>query len=60
MRITITTAPLRKKPKSGDKKIIKGVTYVRRHRRGGFCNGLMMSGGRPVYEWVIDEHVTKP
>lgn len=55
-KVTISTAPKRKRPKAGDEKVVKGVTLVRQHKRmpqGCFHAGAyLMSNGRPVWEWV--------
>jgi hypothetical protein len=55
MKIHITSAPKRAKTKSGDLKFVKGVTYVRRQVRvqhGPHRGAYVISGSRPVYEWV--------
>ncbi len=58
MGITIrfSKKPKRKpyNPKAGDKKVVKGVEYVRVRRmyQGCYC----VSNGRPLYDWVrVDE-----
>lgn len=54
MRVTITTAPARKKPKAGDRRFLKGrqVWQVRQQVKVG--GAYLVSGGssRPVWEWV--------
>lgn len=61
IRITITSAPARKKPRVGDKKLIKGVMHVRRPKMAYFgdqCVGFDCTGGRQRYEWVpVDKAV---
>lgn len=57
MRITYRTGPARKKPKAGDEKVVKGVTYVRQHRRVPegmpYAGAYIYSGSRPCFEWVV-------
>lgn len=53
--ITIHTGLARKKPTAGDTKTIGGVLHVRKQSRVGFGphrGALIVSNGRPVYEWV--------
>ena len=53
--MTFSTAPARPKPKAGDTKTIRGVLHVRKQSRvevGPHRGALVMSYGRPVYEWV--------
>lgn len=56
MRVTITTAPRRPKPKAGDEKVVKGVTMIRQQKRvpSGLphAGAYLVSSGRPVWEWV--------
>ncbi len=43
--------PERKKPKEGDTKVVKGVTYVRRQLRDR-SGADYVQNGRPMYEWL--------
>lgn len=52
VRIHISYAPARKKPKAGDEKIIKGVLHVRQQQYSNLYGAYVVSNGRPVYEWV--------
>lgn len=51
-RITITSGPVRKKPKEGDERFLKGrgVWQVRQQKK--ICGAYLVSNGRPVWEWV--------
>ena len=51
MRIHITTGPKRRKPKAGDEKIVKGVTYIRQQVRTS--QGYHVTDHGPVWEWVV-------
>jgi hypothetical protein len=57
MRIHVTTAPRRPKPRVGDTKVVKGVTYVRQlayvHDRHGNRIGLDCTGGKQRYVWEL-------
>ena len=53
--IRFSTAPVRKKPKAGDEKVVKGVTMIRQQQRmqhGPHAGAYLVSNGRPVWEWV--------
>lgn len=52
MRIVISSGPRRRKPKAGDEKVVKGVTYVRRQVYSKIYGAYVVSNGRPVFEWV--------
>lgn len=52
MRIHIRTAPLRRKPMAGDEKMIKGVLYIRQQQYSQMHKAMIVSNGRPVWEWV--------
>jgi hypothetical protein len=56
MRVHVSTAPVRKKPRVGDRKTVKGVVYVRRLKyvrdSQGNKLGLDCTGGRQRYEWI--------
>lgn len=55
MRIRIVTSPRRRRPKISDTKMIRGVLHVRRWSRAkhGYARGaLIVTNGRPVFEWV--------
>lgn len=56
MTITYHSGPARKKPKAGDEKVVKGVTYVRQHQRVPeglpHAGARIYSGSRPCFEWV--------
>lgn len=52
MKIHISYAPARKKPKAGDEKMIKGVLHVRKQAYSKEYGAHVVSNGRPVYEWV--------
>jgi hypothetical protein len=56
VRITITTAPARRKPQVGDRKLINGVVHVRKlkHCRDAYGRviGVDKTGGRYHYEWA--------
>jgi hypothetical protein len=43
----------RPRPRAGDRRIVNGVVYVRKQKRYDGC--LVVSNGRPVYEWVKQE-----
>jgi hypothetical protein len=56
MKITIIYGPSRRKPKVGDRKIIRGVEHIRvfsyvTNWRGDRI-GLDCTGGKQRYEWV--------
>ena len=54
-RITITSGPIRNKPRVGDRKEINGVMHVRQLKVayfGGKRLGFDCTGGRQRYEWV--------
>lgn len=57
MTITYRSGPARKKPKAGDEKVVKGVTYIRQQRRVPkglpYAGAYLVSSGRPVCEWVV-------
>lgn len=50
--IQFFSGPVRKKPKAGDERFLKGrqVTQIRQQCRAG--NAYLVSNGRPVWEWV--------
>lgn len=54
--IRYSSAPARKKPQAGDIRIIGGVEHIRQQRRVPegipHAGAYMVSGGRPVWEWV--------
>lgn len=50
MRIHITAAPKRKKPKAGDVKTVKGVVFIRQQVRSE--HGYHVTSHGPVWEWV--------
>ena len=56
MRIHVTTAPARKKPRAGDEKVVRGVVMIRQQRRVPpglpHAGAYLVSSGRPVWEWV--------
>lgn len=58
MRIHITTAPVRKKPKAGDRRYLKGrgVWQVRQPRRVPegmpHAGAYVVSNGRQLWVWV--------
>ena len=55
MKARIITVPKRRRPKVGDMKMIRGVLHMRRWSRatyGAERGALIVSNGRPVYEWV--------
>lgn len=51
-----SSAPARKKPQSGDEKVVRGVTMIRQQQRVGHglphAGAYLVSNGRPVWEWV--------
>jgi hypothetical protein len=54
-RMVINAGPTRRKPKSGDTKLIRGVLHVRKQARcesGQYKGAMIVNNGRPVYEWV--------
>lgn len=53
MRIHITTTKRAVKPKTGDEKIVKGVTMVRQQVYSKLHRAYVVSNGRPVWEWVV-------
>ena len=52
--IRFSSAPERKKPKSGDERYLKGrgVTQIRQQEYSKMYCALVVSNGRPVWEWV--------
>lgn len=55
MRIYIINSPKRVKQRAGDRKIIHGIEHVRqqvRVKHGPHTGALVVSNGRPVYQWV--------
>lgn len=50
--IRITYGPVRKKPKAGDEKVIKGVLHVRQQVKTS-SGGYLVAHGKPVWEWVV-------
>lgn len=63
--ITASSTPRRRKPREGDEKTVKGITYVRKQmteKWGGAVVFLRNSRGQPVFEWVKKEvdSVQKP
>lgn len=56
MKIHISYAGSRKKPKAGDEKIVKGVTMIRQQRRVPpgmpHAGAYIVSSGKPCWEWV--------
>jgi hypothetical protein len=52
MKITVSSCTVRKKPKSGDEKVVKGVTYIRQQEYSKTYGAYVVSNGRPVWEWV--------
>ena len=52
--IHYTTTPSRKKPAAGDEKFVKrtGKTMIRQQVRCRFYRAMVVSNGRPVWEWV--------
>lgn len=55
--IVYTRVPQKEPPKEGDRRMIKGVMHIRRHvfvkSLGQRC--MLMSRGKPVFEWVTEE-----
>lgn len=54
-RVTLNSRPPRKKPQTGDTKIVRGQKMVRRQRRAyerGQFIGYCVRNSRPQYEWV--------
>jgi hypothetical protein len=53
----ITYGPHRPKPKSGDEKVVKGVTMIRQIKRVPdgmpYAGAWIYNGSRPCFEWVI-------
>ncbi|WP_421196668.1 hypothetical protein [Aeromonas enteropelogenes] len=49
-RIHITRGPKRRKPKAGDEKVVKGITYIRQQVRTS--HGYQVTDHGPVWEWV--------
>lgn len=64
MITTYRSGPERKKPKAGDEKVVKGVTYIRQIQRvpAGMphAGAWIYNGNRPCFEWVVkgseDDH----
>lgn len=55
--IRLNTSPIRKKPKAGDERFLKGrqVQQIRQQVRywtGPYRGSYAVSNGRPVWEWV--------
>jgi len=50
MRIHISTAPARPKPKVGDRRMLRGVEHVRVFARSQ--GAYVVSNGRPCFDWV--------
>lgn len=57
MAITYHCGSARRKPKAGDEKVVKGVTYVRQHSRVPegmpHAGAYIYNGSRPCFEWVV-------
>uniref|UniRef100_A0AAU6W1W2 Uncharacterized protein n=1 Tax=Pseudomonas phage Touem01 TaxID=3138548 RepID=A0AAU6W1W2_9VIRU len=56
-RIRFNTSPIRKQPKAGDERFLKGrkVHQIRQQVRywtGPYRGSYAVSNGRPVWEWV--------
>lgn len=51
MIVRLICGPARRKPKAGDRKVIKGIEHVRVFRRAS-CGALVVSGSRQLYDWV--------
>ena len=65
--IHVSSGPVRKKPKAGDEKIVKGVTMIRQQRRVPpglpHAGAYIVSSGLPCWEWVpkgSDEDRSRP
>jgi hypothetical protein len=62
MRIVISDTPSRPKPKVGDIKVVKGITYVRKFRMAhdafGRVIGYDCTGGRQNYDWVKSDETS--
>jgi hypothetical protein len=52
MRIHIRTGPVRKKPHSGDERVVKGITHIRQQVYSEINRAYVVSNGKPVFEWV--------
>lgn len=52
MKTTISSGPLRKKPRAGDEKVVKGVTFIRQQEYSKEYRAYVVSNGRPVFECV--------
>ena len=53
--ISMTAGPTRKKPRAGDRKIIKGVEHIRipaTVKTGPYRGSHIVSNGRACFEWV--------
>ena len=52
-RVTICRGSSRRKPQSGDVKVVRGKRYVRQQVMTR--DGYHVRNGRPVYEWVPED-----
>lgn len=52
--IRYSSAPVRKLPKAGDERYLKGrgVTQIRQQEYSKMYRAWIVSNGRPVWEWV--------
>lgn len=52
--IRFSTSPVRKVPKEGDERFLKGrgVTQIRQQQYSEMYRAYVVSNGRPVWEWV--------
>lgn len=52
--ITFSSAPIRKVPKAGDERFLKGrgVWQIRQQEYSKFYRAWVVAHGRPVWEWV--------
>ena len=53
-RVHYSYGPARKKPKAGDERFLKGrgVTQIRQQVYSDMYRAMVVSGSRPVWEWV--------
>lgn len=52
MHITMSSGPVRPRPKAGDEKVVRGVTFIRQQEYSQTYGAYVVSNGRPVFEWV--------
>jgi len=60
VRIHVMTGTLRKQPRVGETKVIRGVLHRREFARDRFGRMLVNSRGGHRYEWIAVQSVEEP